>query len=116
MAWDKNGCEHPNNPLSYKQYLEAVESGDWFGYQPSDCTNIPDDVVDIVEEEIDDELDKEILRDDDLGEEQIEEELEVEDSEELTEEEIAIIEAEKSLRRTFTPEQLDAEKGRDIIR
>ena len=94
MAWDENGCEHPNNPLSYKQYLEAVESGDWFGYQPSDCTNIPDDAVDIVEEEIDDELDEEILRDDNLGEEQIEEELKVEDSEELTEEEIAIIEAE----------------------
>ena len=62
LAWDKNGCEHPNNPLSYKQYLEAVESGDWFGYQPSDCTNIPDDELAIVEEEIDDELDEEIAR------------------------------------------------------
>jgi len=94
LAWDENGCEHPGNPLSYKQYLEAVESGEWFGYQPSDCIDIPDDVVDIVEEEIEDELDEEILRDDDLGEEEIQEELEVEDSEELTEEELAIIEAE----------------------
>ena len=96
LAWDENGCEHPGNPLSYKQYLEAIESGDWFGYQPDDCTDVPDVVVDIVEEEeIDDELDEEILRDDDLGEETIQEEdVEVEDSEELTEEEIAIIEAE----------------------
>ena len=34
LAWDEYGCEHPNNPLSYKQYLEAIESGEWFGYQP----------------------------------------------------------------------------------
>ena len=96
LAWDENGCEHPDNPLSYKQYLEAIESGDWFGYQPSDCTDVPDVVVDIIEEEeIEDELDEEILRDDDLGEETIQEEdVEVEDSEELTEEEIAILEAE----------------------
>ena len=96
LAWDEYGCEHPGNPLSYKQYLEAIESGDWFGYQPDDCTDVPDVVVDIVEEEeIDDELDEEILRDDDLGEETIQEEdVEVEDSEELTEEEIAILEAE----------------------
>ena len=96
LAWDKYGCEHPGNPLSYKQYLEAIESGDWFGYQPSDCTDVPDVVVDIIEEEeIEDELDEEILRDDDLGEETIQEEdVEVEDSEELTEEEIAILEAE----------------------
>ena len=96
LAWDEYGCEHPGNPLSYKQYLEAIESGDWFGYQPSDCTDVPDVVVDIIEEEeIEDELDEEILRDDDLGEETIQEEdVEVEDSEELTEEEIAIIEAE----------------------
>ena len=69
LAWDKNGCEHPDNPLSYKQYLEAVESGDWFGYQPGDCTDIPDVIVDIIEEKIDDELDKEILKDDTLTEE-----------------------------------------------
>ena len=96
LAWDEYGCEHPGNPLSYKQYLEAIESGDWFGYQPSDCTDVPDVVVDIIEEEeIEDELDEEILRDDDLGEETIQEEdVEVEDSEELTEEEIAILEAE----------------------
>ena len=73
MAWDKNGCEHPSNPLSYKQYLEAVESGDWFGYQPGDY-DYPDDVVDIVEEEIDDDLDKEIFEDDTLTEEVIEDE------------------------------------------
>ena len=95
LAWDEYGCEHPGNPLSYKQYLEAIESGDWFGYQPGDCTDVPDVVVDIVEEEIEDELDEEILRDDNLGEETIQEEdVEVEDSEELTEEEIAILEAE----------------------
>ena len=94
LAWDENGCEHPGNPLSYKQYLEAVESGDWYGYQPGDCTDIPDDVIVVIEEEEIDELDEEILRDDDFGEEEIQEELEVEDSEELTEEELAIIEAE----------------------
>ena len=37
LAWDENGCEHPDNPLSYKQYLEAVESKKWFGYQNGDC-------------------------------------------------------------------------------
>ena len=106
LAWDEYGCEHPGNPLSYKQYLEAIESGDWFGYQPSDCTDVPDVVVDIIEEEEElDELDEEILRDDDLGEKEIQEENEdVELTDEstgpgneevkLTEEEIAILEAE----------------------
>jgi hypothetical protein len=37
LAWDENGCEHPDNPLSYKEYLTAVESKKWFGYQPGDC-------------------------------------------------------------------------------
>ena len=37
LAWDKNGCEHPNNPLSYKEYLTAIESKEWFGYQNGDC-------------------------------------------------------------------------------
>ena len=37
LAWDKNGCEHPGNPLSYKEYLTAVESKEWFGYQNGDC-------------------------------------------------------------------------------
>ena len=37
LAWDKNGCEHPDNPLSYKEYLTAIESKKWFGYQPGDC-------------------------------------------------------------------------------
>ena len=50
LAWDENGCEHPGNPLSYKQYLEAVESGDWFGYQPGDCSEpivveVPEEAV-----------------------------------------------------------------------
>ena len=91
LAWDENGCEHPDNPLSYKQYLEAIESGDWFGYQPGDCTDIPDVVVEIIEEEIDDELDEDILGDDTLTEEDI---LIEEEVIELTEEEIAAIEAE----------------------
>ena len=106
LAWDKNGCEHPNNPLSYKQYLEAIESGDWFGYQPDNCTNIPDVVVDIVEEEIDNELDQEILEDDTLTEEIIEEEVI-----ELTEEEIAAIEAEIAAEEErLIQEQIDAEE------
>ena len=93
LAWDEYGCPHPNNPLSYKQYLEAVESGDWFGYQPGDCTDIPDVITIIIEEEEDlDELDEEILGDDTLPEEDIFIEEEVI---ELTEEEIAAIEAEE---------------------
>ena len=93
LAWDEYGCPHPNNPLSYKQYLEAVESGDWFGYQPGDCTDVPDVITIIIEEEEDlDELDEEILGDDTLPEEDIFIEEEVI---ELTEEEIAVIEAEE---------------------
>ena len=108
LAWDENGCEHPDNPLSYKQYLEAVESGDWFGYQPGDCTDIPDVVVEIIEEEIDDELDKDILGDDTLTEEDI---LIEEEVIELTEEEIAAIEAEiKAEEERLIQEQLDAEE------
>jgi len=108
LAWDENGCEHPGNPLSYKQYLEAVESGDWFGYQPGDCTDIPDDVIDIVEEEIDDELDEEILGDDTLTEEDI---LIEEEVIELTEEEIAAIEAEIAAEEErLIQEQIDAEE------
>jgi hypothetical protein len=37
LAWDDKGCEHPGNPLSYKEYLTAIESGEWFGYQSGDC-------------------------------------------------------------------------------
>ena len=108
LAWDEYGCPHPNNPLSYKQYLEAVESGDWFGYQPGDCTDIPDDVIDIVEEEIDDELDEEILGDDTLTEEDI---LIEEEIIELTEEEIAAIEAEIAAEEErLIQEQIDAEE------
>ena len=108
LAWDENGCEHPGNPLSYKQYLEAVESGDWFGYQPGDCTDIPDDVIDIVEEEIDDELDEKILGDDTLTEEDI---LIEEEVIELTEEEIAAIEAEIAAEEErLIQEQIDAEE------
>ena len=108
LAWDENGCEHPGNPLSYKQYLEAVESGDWFGYQPGDCTDVPDVVVDIVEEEIDNELDEEILGDDTLTEEDI---LIEEEVIELTEEEIAAIEAEIAAEEErLIQEQIDAEE------
>jgi len=108
LAWDENGCEHPDNPLSYKQYLEAVESGDWFGYQPGDCTDIPDVVVEIIEEEIDDELDKDILEDDTLTEEDI---LIEEEVIELTEEEIAAIEAEIAAEEErLIQEQIDAEE------
>ena len=108
LAWDENGCEHPDNPLSYKQYLEAVESGDWFGYQPGDCTDIPDVVVEIIEEEIDDELDKDILGDDTLTEEDI---LIEEEIIELTEEEIAAIEAEIAAEEErLIQEQIDAEE------
>jgi len=113
LAWDENGCEHPDNPLSYKQYLEAIESGDWFGYQPGDCTNIPDVVVEIIEEEIDDELDEDILADDTLTEEDI---LIEEEVIELTEEEIAAIEAEiKAEEERLIQEQLDAEKEEEIL-
>ena len=97
LAWDEYGCPHPNNPLSYKQYLEAVESGDWFGYQPDDCTNVPDSITIIVEEEeYIDELDEEILRDDITTEDTIQdEEVLVEPIQEVTEEER--LEAEEEL-------------------
>ena len=114
LAWDEYGCEHPSNPLSYKQYLEAIESGDWFGFQNGDCSDIPDVITIIIaeEEEIEeDELDQEILRDDDIGEEAIQEELEDEDSTELTEEEIAAIEAEiKAEEERLIQEQIEAEE------
>ena len=92
LAWDENGCEHPDNPLSYKQYLEAIESGDWFGYQPGDCTDIPEDIIVIIEEEVleddvvivveDEEVIEEVL------DEPISEDVEEEPSEELSEEEV----------------------------
>ena len=109
LAWDEYGCPHPNNPLSYKQYLEAVESGDWFGYQPGDCTDIPDIITIIIEpEEEIDELDEEILGDDTLTEEDIFIEEEVI---ELTEEEIAAIEAEIAAEEErLIAEQIDAEE------
>ena len=123
LAWDEYGCEHPSNPLSYKQYLEAIESGDWFGFQNGDCSDIPDVITIIVEEEENiDELDEEILRDDDLGEETIQEENEeVELTDEntrprneevkLTEEEIAAIEAEIAAEEErLIQEQIDAEE------
>jgi len=93
LAWDEYGCEHPNNPLSFKEYLEAVESGVWFGYQDGDCSDVPDIITIIIqEEEVDDELDQEIPGDDTLTEEEIFIEDEID---ELTEEEIAEIEAEE---------------------
>ena len=108
LAWDENGCEHPDNPLSYKQYLEAIESGDWFGYQPGDCTDIPDVIVDIVEEEVDSE--NEII---DVVEDEVVDE---EPEEALTEEEIAAIEAEiKAEEERLLQEQLDAEKEAEIL-
>ena len=112
LAWDKNGCEHPNNPLSYKQYLEAIESGDWFGYQPSDCTDIPDVVVEIIEEEIDEQVE---LTDENV--EHTDEEVEPTNEEvKLTEEEIAAIEAEiKAEEERLLQEQLNAEKEAEIL-
>ena len=93
LAWDEYGCEHPENPLSFKQYLEAVESGVWFGYQDGDCSDVPDTITIIItEEEYVDELDEEILGDDPLTEEEIFIEEEIV---ELTEEEIAEIKAEE---------------------
>ena len=60
LAWDEYGCEHPDNPLSYKQYLEAVESGIWFGYQDGDCSDIPDVItIVIAEEELEEEFEDE---------------------------------------------------------
>jgi len=112
LAWDENGCEHPNNPLSYKQYLEAIESGDWFGYQNGDCSDIPDVVSIIVaeEEEIEeDETEKNL--DIDPGETEQEDEIE-----ELTDEEIQAIEAEiRAEEERLIQEQLDAEKEAEIL-
>jgi hypothetical protein len=107
LAWDEYGCEHPNNPLSFKEYLEAVESGVWFGYQDGDCSDVPDIITIIIEEEeIEDELDQEILGDDTLGEEEI-----FIEEEELTQEEIDIIEAEiKAEEERLIAEQIDAEE------
>ena len=107
LAWDENGCEHPDNPLSYKEYLEAVESGDWFGYQNGDCSDIPDVITIIVaeEEEIEaDETEKDL--DIDPGENEQTDEIE-----ELTDEEIQAIEAEiRAEEERLIQEQLDAEE------
>ena len=112
LAWDENGCEHPDNPLSYKEYLEAVESGDWFGYQNGDCSDIPDVVTIIVaeEEEIEeDETEKNL----DIDPEQTGQEDEIE---ELTNEEIQAIEAEiRAEEERLIQEQLDAEKQAEIL-
>jgi hypothetical protein len=112
LAWDENGCEHPDNPLSYKQYLEAIESGDWFGYQNGDCSDIPDVVTIIVaeEEEIEeDETEKDL--DIDPGENEQADEIE-----ELTDEEIQAIEAEiRAEEEQLIQEQLDAEKEAEIL-
>jgi len=111
LAWDEYGCPHPNNPLSYKQYLEAIESGKWFGYIPDDCNNKP--IVVEVPEEVVDELDEEIPGDDTLTEEDI---LIEEEVPKLTEEEIAAIEAEiKAEEERLLQEQLDAEKKEEIL-
>jgi hypothetical protein len=111
LAWDEYGCEHPNNPLSFKEYLEAVESGDWFGYQNGDCSDVPDDIVIIIEEELEDEevedVEELLL---------VEEEIEEEDVQELSEEEIAAIEAEIAAEEErLLQEQLDAEKEQEIL-
>ena len=107
LAWDENGCEHPDNPLSYKEYLEAVESGDWFGYQNGDCSDIPDVITIIVaeEEEIEaDETEKDLNID--PGENEQTDEIE-----ELTDEEIQAIEAEiRAEEERLIQEQLDAEE------
>jgi hypothetical protein len=50
LAWDDKGCEHPNNPLSYKEYLSAIETGLWFGFQSGDCEKKPEPEV-IIENE-----------------------------------------------------------------
>jgi len=110
LAWDEYGCEHPNNPLSFKEYLEAVESGYWFGYQDGDCSDIPDTITIIIaEEEIEED---EILEEDLLVDGPEDLEFTEEDFvEELTEEEIAAIEKEiQAEEERLILEQLDAEE------
>ena len=51
LAWDDKGCEHPGNPLSYKEYLTAVESGQWFGYQSGDCKEPTEEELAAIEAE-----------------------------------------------------------------
>ena len=52
LAWDDDGCEHPSNPLSYKEYLTAIETGLWFGFQSGDCEKKPEPEVIIKNNEI----------------------------------------------------------------
>ena len=113
LAWDENGCRTSYyNPLSYKEYLEAIESGDWYGYQNGDCSDIPDVVTIIVaeEEEIEaDETEKDL--DIDPGENEQTDEIE-----ELTDEEIQAIEAEiRAEEERLIQEQLDAEEEAEIV-
>ena len=114
LAWDKDGCEHPNNPLSYKQYLEAVESGDWFGYQSGDCSIISDVITIIIAEEEEEVEEDEIFEDDILvdGPKDLEHTEDIlHEEEELTEEEIAAIEAEIAAEEErLLQEQIDAEE------
>ena len=51
LAWDDKGCEHPGNPLSYKEYLTAIESGQWFGYQSGDCKQPTEEELAAIEAE-----------------------------------------------------------------
>ena len=108
LAWDEYGCEHPNNPLSFKEYLEAVESGVWFGYQDGDCSDVPDTITIIIaEEEIEDEIFEEDVVVDGLTDLELPEE---EVIEELTEEEIAAIEAEiKAEEERLIQKEIEAE-------
>ena len=117
LAWDEYGCEHPGNPLSYKQYLEAIESGVWYGYQNGDCTDVPDIITIIIAEEDEEIEEDEILEENILVDGRDTLDYPEEDFvEELTEEEIAAIEEEIRVEEErLILEQIELEEEAEIL-
>ena len=97
LAWDKDGCEHPGNPLSYKEYLTAVESKEWFGYQNGDCSGSTQEELDAIKAE-----------EEAKAQQELEDKLKAEEEERLRLEEEAKLEAERIAAELKAQEEADA--------
>jgi hypothetical protein len=97
LAWDKDGCEHPGNPLSYKEYLTAVESKEWFGYQNGDCSGPTQEELDAIKAE-----------EEAKAQQELEDKLKAEEEERLRLEEEAKLEAERIAAELKAQEEADA--------
>jgi len=97
LVWDKDGCEHPGNPLSYKEYLTAVESKEWFGYQNGDCSGPTQEELDAIKAE-----------EEAKAQQELEDKLKAEEEERLRLEEEAKLEAERIAAELKAQEEADA--------